>query len=866
MPYNYPLSHLSCFVSVFPLLPPYLNQGYYYCLYGIAKYPFIPCSQGTMFDENLKLCLPEDTVTPCSATSSPTSSASTRIPTYYPTNFPTEPPITLSPVITTFILLGGNRPNKAPTSTSSSIATAPVDVATSPTTTQQYPVAPQDNASLSRPTSSIQAGPASAESIATVKESSDASSLRISCPTDYTGILPWNDCREYFYCIYAIPHVPTISCEEGKRFDVDSNMCKYASQVSCESSYTSLETSDVGNKPFTKPKLSGTPDPIRMPTMQPTNPPSISSTEVPTSKAPSTAPPTPKEPTVSPTHLSTQSKPSQSVLDALLAQSYIESNSSPQQPPILDNMAVSTSSIQSLVGHDSNSPLQPSLVGNNSNSPLEPSAPSETAPTRIPGSLPEIHHTVNVVSYFWIGSSYSSSDPTDLGGAPNDSPLPEDFALNRPFITIELMLSDSPGDVGWQLISLDGSVNVAKPTGAYSAMEPNSVVYEGISLKMGLDPSDGILELKWTIVNVKGKGQGPAFKIFGDFPLEANLLAVGDSDSFDYMESVGLGVTNKGLITVMKDDPLDEMVSYSAPSFQNQGTGNDDTGGMVAAPENNNLDLNSQTAGSPQNNSPDLNSQTAGSVDQDQHHYQMQLNEKETPILIPALISFVAIAILAGLVFLVFAYRRKPLTAQYDNDEETNFEEGSWDDDGDRMPEEEFYENYYSTADEEQHNSCMTITKGVSNTDPPDSFDDDQERHLNSADFATSEPPTGEAFYASYTESSTGEELCASYINDAEEEQDDQEEENSSEGNSTDNSISEFNDSSDSSTIARVNQAYSSADIDELLEATRADLEQDFAADIYSILERLEEEGGCSEEDVFTDDSLGSASVRSRLC
>ena len=38
----------------------------------------------------------------------------------------------------------------------------------------------------------------------------------------------------------------------------------------------------------------------------------------------------------------------------------------------------------------------------------------------------------------------------------------------------------------WQLILLDGTIDVAKPTRAYSAMKLGDIVYEGISLRCNL--------------------------------------------------------------------------------------------------------------------------------------------------------------------------------------------------------------------------------------------------------------------------------------------------------------------------------------------------------------------------------------------
>ena len=52
------------------------------------------------------------------------------------------------------------------------------------------------------------------------------------------------------------------------------------------------------------------------------------------------------------------------------------------------------------------------------------------------------------------------------------------------------------------------------------------VVYEGISLQTDSTPSPGICELKWTILNVRGKGPDEGnWKIYSGSPIDGNFLA-----------------------------------------------------------------------------------------------------------------------------------------------------------------------------------------------------------------------------------------------------------------------------------------------------------------------------------------------------
>jgi hypothetical protein len=72
-------------------------------------------------------------------------------------------------------------------------------------------------------------------SFATTPEqnSIDVISQNIVCPDEFTGLVPWNQCSIYFYCLIGVPYPPIMQCEAGKLFDVEAKTCLDSLQVTC---------------------------------------------------------------------------------------------------------------------------------------------------------------------------------------------------------------------------------------------------------------------------------------------------------------------------------------------------------------------------------------------------------------------------------------------------------------------------------------------------------------------------------------------------------------------------------------------------------------------------------------------------------
>ena len=106
-------------------------------------------------------------------------------------------------------------------------------------------------------------------------------------------------------------------------------------------------------------------------------------------------------------------------------------------------------------------------------------------------------------------------------------------------------------------------------------------------------------------------------------------------------------------------------------------------------------------------------------------------------MLIPVLISLLALALLAGFVLLVMAYRRKTPVHSGNMmnaiDDEKNFDEGSWNVQRGGPPPEDASCDY--------HNDDMYTNDNASSIDPPDSFDG-RETKPNATDFSDSKIQT----------------------------------------------------------------------------------------------------------------------------
>lgn len=295
--------------------------------------------------------------------------------------------------------------------------------------------------------------------------------------------------------------------------------------------------------------------------------------------------------------------------------------------------------------------------------------------------------------YSW--SSTTSYGSSTVNANTNSSLLPQDYHLGGTFITIEISFGGgSPGDIGWQLLSLDGSVSVSQPTGAYKNMTKNAVIYEGISLQRGsMTRSATIMqEFSWTILSVKGKGLGGGhWKLYNGSPIDENLLAVGDD--FSYMDTVGIAVNGEGIVSL--GDKQEQLVA----SVNTEKEEDDKSMAEIFA-------------------------QTRDSLDSDESDHIVQSEDDDSSRNLKViLMSVILAAVLASVLLFALACRKKTV---FDDDLTEDFDE--WNVEAGTPPAEKgYYEDYYST-DDKQHVRDDMQDSSVSIDPPGSSFNGYEEK------------------------------------------------------------------------------------------------------------------------------------------
>ena len=264
--------------------------------------------------------------------------------------------------------------------------------------------------------------------------------------------------------------------------------------------------------------------------------------------------------------------------------------------------------------------------------------------------------------------------------------------LGGTFITIEISFGGSyPGNIGWQLISLDGSVNVSQPAGSYQTMNANAVIFESISLqKTTMTRSATAQEFSWSILSVRGEGLGGGlWKLYNGSPIDENLLAVGDD--FSYMDTVGLAVTGDGIILLGdKQEQLTDSVNSEKE---------DEDKSMA-----------------------EIFAQTRDSLDSDEsdHIVQSEAGDSSRNLKV-ILMSVVLAAVFVAMFLFALAYRKKTI---FDDDLTEDFDE--WNVETAPPAEKDCYEDYYNT-DAEQ-NARDDIQDSVSIDPPGSSFNGYEEK------------------------------------------------------------------------------------------------------------------------------------------
>merc|ERR1712151_93961 len=63
----------------------------------------------------------------------------------------------------------------------------------------------------------------------------------ISCPSGYTGLLPYDECTKYYHCHDGVVRGVVTPCPDGTLFDVNLNYCNWEDQVVCEDDGTDTD-------------------------------------------------------------------------------------------------------------------------------------------------------------------------------------------------------------------------------------------------------------------------------------------------------------------------------------------------------------------------------------------------------------------------------------------------------------------------------------------------------------------------------------------------------------------------------------------------------------------------------------------------
>lgn len=285
------------------------------------------------------------------------------------------------------------------------------------------------------------------------------------------------------------------------------------------------------------------------------------------------------------------------------------------------------------------------------------------------------------IQYDWSSTSDMSSNEY----VPN-SGLPQDFSFDGPFVTVELLLNEYPGDIGWQLLGLDGTIHIEKPVGANSSLEPNTTLFEFIPVQPSTSRSAALHELEWTITNVKGMGlNGGYWKMYSAAPNERTLLATGVD--FGYSDTLWLIVSNDGHITLRDDNAL----SHQPPD--------------PPLPMLPTVDATPNQDAIYVENSG-LHTQIAESSHPNEIQSPKSITKNRT-LLTPLLASVVAVAFVAGVIFLFLASRKNAR-----NFDEWNIEEPS---------ERDFFDEYPKC--EQSRWNHMYFDDHSNSIDPPGLFD-----------------------------------------------------------------------------------------------------------------------------------------------
>ena len=623
--------------------------------------PPIRCPPPTLFDESSMLCLGPDQVT-CSASRSPTNIPKAR---------PTASPILIETAASVDSSSGSITGTKQPQVL---LHPSPIPSPSAPslkTTTTTAPIVNSPATTTGMVEQSHPSPPSSFES------------LPLVCPDDsFTGVLPHKQCTEYYYCILGNPHPPSVPCPPGTLFDQSLMYCLNESQVLCSTDSHPTVTISSPTQGLITPTRAPSERPVYISTETPTvstmvtlgNSSSQTIDTVSRTVIPS-AVPTPR-----PTAIPTQSPLVQSVLESstspvVQAAVTLSDQSSMCMPCLNDYTGPKATADCSGYCWCFDGILQEAFLPcptgflfseiDTQCLPEERVACETLATTLSPAN--QHSNIVNSSSNSSSSSSSSAPDETIMAQNVSQTSLPN-FDFDEPYIVIEMKLNDYPGDIGWSLLSFDGSINVAKPPGIYGSFKPQANVFEAIVFPMLSMSSLPSLELTFIISSVSGDGlccsHGKGYyKIYAGSPAEENVVISGGE--FKYFEMTTLMVSDDGVIFALDEKLSTYETSPSSPptsshNFHNLGLMNIDFG------SNGTGEAVQTTQSSESNQSTETSSNRTSPIQEnnDISSYLMEKKKNESrkrsmPIVFPVMASVGVISFASGVVLLLIAYRRK---------------------------------------------------------------------------------------------------------------------------------------------------------------------------------------------------------------
>ncbi len=333
----------------------------------------------------------------------------------------------------------------------------------------------------------------------------------LTCPEGFTGPRSYNDCKEFYFCMQGTPNYPTIRCRPGTLFDEVQLTCLDASDANCALLDDSLpSTSEI------------------FPSLSPVG----------------------------------------------AANEFVDSfGSNPNETSQNDGIAYdpndnNTISNESILGTGNVATEANDLNGNNLNDTEEGNNPV--------GS----NHNSDDLNVDSETTAFENSGGTDSAKDGNDGDTLETSLLHNnetptlsenilhstiateaasidyenlenSHITVAIKLGSYPQDIGWSLLSFDGSINIAKPPGTYNSMKVNATVYETVSIPPQLFRDTLLLTL--TISSIRGLGLSSGFyKVFSGVSDDGTLLAEGTD--FEHFKAINLFISADGVVQAVGND------------------------------------------------------------------------------------------------------------------------------------------------------------------------------------------------------------------------------------------------------------------------------------------------------------------------